>query len=311
MAARVRAGFDKVLPAQAMECADKTGRHGMVHGPNRSPWRVRAAFTTVPDDSRVQCGDWRRQPRLPVRFRAGILRASLMRPQSAGFRNGVRRASGAPDAGSSSSHAVGAPVNTPSRARDGAAHPPSSGRSSLSRRVRLLSQSAGVTAEHSRPTGCGNGLRRRPRSSRRIMQRGIRLFPAHRRPRRGRGGAGRRVHRICGVDAPHRHAVTGLRRDVWPGSARLTADPSGWMVAYAGSGTPGRRPAGVTAARPPCGGRSGFESRGGRRRPYDPLSDDPIRAVKVSPSDDGTFTTLFHPLPRGRIDAPESGRIPG
>lgn len=155
MAARVRAGFDKVLPAQSMECADKTGRHGMVHGPNRSPWRVRAAFTTVPDDSRVQCGDWRRQPRLPVRFRAGILRASLMRPQSAGFRNGVRRASGAPDAGSSSSHAVGAPVNTPSRARDGAAHPPSSGRSSLSRRVRLLPQSAGVTADDAFPAFAG------------------------------------------------------------------------------------------------------------------------------------------------------------
>lgn len=133
----VRAGFDKVLPAQSMECADKTGRHGRVRA-RRFPWRVRAAFMTVPDGSRVQCGDWRRQPRLLVRFRAGILRASLMRPQSAGFRNGVRRASGAPDAGSSSSHAVGAPVNTPSRARDGAAHPPSSGRSSLSRRVRLL-----------------------------------------------------------------------------------------------------------------------------------------------------------------------------
>lgn len=202
MAARVRAGFDKVLPAQSMECADKTGRHGMVHGPNRSPWRVRAAFTTVPDGSRVQCGDWRRQPRLPVRFRAGILRASLMRPQSAGFRNGVRRASGAPDAGSSSSHAVGAPVNTPSRARDGAAHPPSSGRSSLSRRVRLLPQSAGVTADDAFPAFAGLTP-----VIRRIMRRGARSPPAHRRSRRATG--------VAPVGAPVASA----------GRARLTVTP--------------------------------------------------------------------------------------
>ena len=191
----VRAGFDKVLPAQAMECADKTGRHGMVHGPNRSPWRVRNRLHA--GSGRFPRPVWRLETptasRLPVRFRAGILRASLMRPQSAGFRNGVRRASGAPDAGSSSSHAVGAPVNTPSRARDGVAHPPSSGRSSLSRRVRLLPSPPG-DGGNSRPTGCGNGLRRRPRSSRRIMQRGVGLFPAHCRPRRDdRGGAGRCV----------------------------------------------------------------------------------------------------------------------
>ena len=189
----VRAGFDKVLPAQAMECADKTGCHGMVHGPNRSPWRVRNRLHA--GSGRFPCPVWRLEAfRLPVRFRAGILRASLMRPQSAGFQNGVRRASGAPDAGSSSSHAVGAPVNTPSRARDGAAHPPSSGMSSLSRRVRLLPQSAGVTAEHSRPAGCGNGLRRRPRSTRRIVQRGIGVAPRRIVVRHGdRGGAGRCV----------------------------------------------------------------------------------------------------------------------
>lgn len=153
----VRAGFDKVLPAQAMECADKTGRHGMVHGPNRSPWRVRNRLYA--GSGRFPRPVWRLETptasRLPVRFRAGILRASLMRPRSAGFRNGVRRASGAPDAESSSSHAVGAPVNTPSRARDGAAHPPSSGRSSLSRRVRLLPQSAGVTADDAFPAFAG------------------------------------------------------------------------------------------------------------------------------------------------------------
>ncbi len=63
--------------------------HGRVRV-SRFPWRVRAAFMTVPDGSRVQCGDWRCQPRLPVRFRAGILRASLMRPQSAGFPNGSK-----------------------------------------------------------------------------------------------------------------------------------------------------------------------------------------------------------------------------
>lgn len=182
--------------------------HGRVRV-SRFPWRVRAAFMTVPDGSRVQCGDWRCQPRLPVRFRAGILRASLMRPRSAGFRNGVRRASGAPDAGSSSSHAVGAPVNTPSRAWDGAAHPPSSGRSSLSRRVRLLPQSAGVTAETADPrvVGAVSGVvHGRPVES---CSEASGRPPAHCRPRRGdRGGAGRRAHRICGVGAPHRHTMT-------------------------------------------------------------------------------------------------------
>ena len=182
----VRAGFDKVLPAQAMECADKTGRHGMVHGPNRSPWRVRNRLHA--GSGRFPCPVWRLETptvsRLPVRFRAGILRASLMRPRSAGFQNGVRRASGAPDAGSSSSHAVGAPVNTPSRARDGAAHPPSSGRSSLSRRVRLLPQSAGVTADDAFPAFAGLTP-----VIRRIMRRGARSPPAHRRSRRATGVA--------------------------------------------------------------------------------------------------------------------------
>ena len=91
-------------------------------------------------------------------------------------------------------------------------------------------------------------------------------LPAHCRPRRGdRGGAGRCVRRICGAGAPHRHAATGLRRDAGLGDPVHRRKPIrfGWL-AYAGSGTPGRRPAGVTAARPPCGGRSGFESRGGR-----------------------------------------------
>lgn len=231
---------------------------------------------TVPDDSRVQCGDWRRQPRLPVRFRAGILRASLMRPQSAGFRNGVRRASGAPDAGSSSSHAVGAPVNTPSRARDGAAHPPSSGQSSLSCRVRLLPQSAGVTAETADPrvVGTVSGVvHGRPVES---CSEASGSLPAHCLPRRGdRGGAGRCARRTCGAGAPHRHTMTDNRGVTQGREHPVHRGPSGWMVAHAGSGTPGRPPAGVTAARPPCGGRSGFESRGGRRRPYDPLSDDP------------------------------------
>ena len=295
----VRAGFDKVLPAQAMECADKTGRHGMVHGPNRSPWRVRNRLHA--GSGRFPRPVWRLETptvsRLPVRFRAGILRASLMRPQSAGFRNGVRRASGAPDAGSSSSHAVGAPVNTPSRARDGVAHPPSSGRSSLSRRVRLLPQSAGVTAETADPrvVGTVSGVvHGRPVESCSEASGYSRRIAV----RDGMTGAGpvgvfRRI-RVAG--APHRHAATGLRRDAGPGAPGLPQTYPEWMVAYAGSGTPGRRPAGVTAARPPCGGRSGFESRGGRRRPYDPLSDDPIRAVGVPPSDDGTLTALFHEL---------------
>lgn len=204
-----------------------TGRcilHGRVRA-SRFPWRVRAAFMTVPDGSRVQCGDWRCQPRLPVRFRAGILRASLMRPRSAGFRNGVRRASGAPDAGSSSSHAVGAPVNTPSRARDGAAHPPSSGMSSLSRRVRLLPQSAGVTADDAFPAFAGltpvSGVVRR------IMRQGARVAPCALPSETG--GAGRCAHRICGAGAPHRHAATGLRRDAgWEHPACRRPIRNGW-----------------------------------------------------------------------------------
>ena len=102
--------------------------------------------------------------------------------------------SGAPDAGSSSSHAVGAPVNTPSRARDGAAHPPSSGMSSLSRRVRLLPQSAGVTADDAFPAFAGLtpvlGVVRK-RLLRRITQqdawgRSPRIAVRDGKPRRGR-----------------------------------------------------------------------------------------------------------------------------
>lgn len=135
-----------------------------------------------------------------------------------------------------------------------------------------------------------------------------RVLPSETGDRGGPVGASRRIR---GAGAPHRHTLTDNRGVTQGREHPVHRGPSGWMVAYAGSGTPGRRPAGVTAARPPCGGRSGFESRGGRRRPYDPLSDDPIRAVRIPPSDDGTLTALFHPLPRGRIDAPESERIPG
>lgn len=142
-----------------MEYGCETGRHGAVHPPREGagqPFPVACPGGIHDRPGRFPCPAWRLEAfRLPVRFRAGILRAPLMRSQSAGFRNGVRRASGAPDAGSSSSHAVGAPVNTPSRARDGAAHPPSSGRSSLSRRVRLLPQSAGVTADDAFPAFAG------------------------------------------------------------------------------------------------------------------------------------------------------------
>lgn len=191
--------------------------------------------------------------------------------------------------------------------RRAAAHPPSSGQSSLSRRVRLLPQSAGVTADDAFPAFAGLTP-----VIRRIMRRGARSPPAHRRSGRATGagpvGASRRIR---GAGAPHRHTMTDNRGVMQGREHPVHRGPSGWMVACAGSGTPGRRPAGVTAARPPCGGRSGFESRGGRQRPYDPLFDDPIRVVGCPPSDDGILTALFHPLPRGRIDAPESGRIPG
>ena len=268
----------------------------MAHVPNRSPWRVRNRLHA--GSGRFPCPAWRLEAfRLPVRFRAGILRALLMRPRSAGFRNGVRRASGAPDAGSSSSHAVGAPVNTPSRARDGAAHPPSSGRGSLSRRVRLLPQSAGVTAETADPrvVGTVSGVvHGRPVESCSETS-GYSRRIAVRDEMTGAGPVGA-SRRIRGAGAPHRHTLTDNRGATQGREHPVHRGPSGRMVAYAGSGTPGRRPAGVTAARPPCGGRSGFESRGGRRRPYDPLSDDPIRAVRIPPSDDGTLTALFHEL---------------
>ena len=67
---------------------------------------------------------------------------------------------------------------------------------------------------NSRPTGCGNGLRRRPRSSRLIMRRGVRVAPGASPSGTGdRDGAGRCARRTCGAGAPHRHAATGLRRD--------------------------------------------------------------------------------------------------
>lgn len=211
MIARVRAGFDKVLPAQAMECADKTGRHGMVHGPNRSPWRVRAAFTTVPDGSRVQCGDWRRQPRLPVRFRAGILRALLMRPQSAGFPNGsktrVRR--------------TGCGVEQFPCRRRARQHPISCagwGSSPTQQWEEFPESPRAALAPvrrgdggNSRPTGCGNGLRHPSENGYSFESRsetfGVapRVLPSE---TENRGGAGRRAHRICGVGAPHRHTMT-------------------------------------------------------------------------------------------------------
>lgn len=166
---------------------------------------------------------------------------------------------------------------------------------------------------NSRPTGCGNGLRRRPRSSRLIMRRGVRVAPDASPSGTGdRGGAGRCARRTCGVGAPHRHTMTD-NRGVTQGRehpAYRRTHPE-WMVAHAGSGTPVRPPAGVTAARPPLWWEVTVRIRGGRRRPYDPLSDDPIRAVRVPPSDDGTSRPFSVPLPRGRIDAPESGRIPG
>lgn len=197
--------------------------------------------------------------------------------------------SGAPDAGSSSSHAVGAPVNTPSRARDGAAHPPSSGRSSLSRRVRLLPQSAGVTAEHSRPAGCGNGLRRRPRSTRRIIQRGIGVAPRRIVVRHGGPGRGRSAcpSYLRGGRASPSHHDKQLRRDVGREHPAYRRTHPEWMVAYAGSGTPVRPPAGVTAARPPLwrevtvrirGGRSAQVTTPPRRSPWKPSADTVWRA---------------------------------
>ena len=89
---------------------------------------------------------------------------------------------------------------------------------------------------------------------RRIMQRGIGVTPRRIAVRDEVTGAVPvgASRRICGAGAPHRHAATGLRRDAGLGDPVHRRKPIrfGWL-AYAGSGTPGRRPAGVTAARSP------------------------------------------------------------
>ena len=162
-----------------------------------------------------------------------------------------------------------------------------------------IAQSAGVTAETADPRVVGTVSGIRPKTVAPVEScseaSGYSRRIAVRDGMTGAAPVGV-FRRIRGAGAPHRHTMTDNHGVTQGREHPAHRGPSGWMVAYAGSGTPGRRPAGVTAARPPCGGRSGFESRGGRRRPYDPLSDDPIRAVRVPPSDDGTLTALFHEL---------------
>lgn len=225
---------------------------------------------------------------------------------------GVRRASGAPDAGSSSSHAVGAPVNTPSRARDGAAHPPSCGRSSLSRRVRLLSQSAGVTAETADPQAAGTvlGVVHDGRPSNHAARH--RVIPGALPSGTGdRGGAGRCVpsHPRGGRASPPHHD-----RQPWcdagpgaPGPPRTIRMDGG--IRRFGDARPtarwcnGSTPALWREVRVRIPRRAPMPIRSALRRSH--------KGREVPASDDGNLTALFLPLPRGRIDAPESGRIPG
>ena len=277
--------------------------HGRVRA-NRSPWRVRNRLHA--GSGRFPCPAWRLEAScLPVRFRAGTLRASLMRPQSAGFPNGsrtrIRRTGCGVEQFPCRRHARqrlhpvrGTEASSPTQQWE---ESPESPRAALAP-VRRGDGRRCIP----RIRGADPGLRRRPKTvtpSNHAVRRLGSLPGASPSGTGDRGGAGRCARRIRGAGAPHRHTLTDNRGVTQGREHPVHRGPSGWMVAYAGSGTPGRRPAGVTAARPPCGGRSGFESRGGRRRPYDPLSDDPIRAVRVTPSDDGTLTALFHPLPRG------------
>lgn len=152
-----------------------------------------------------------------------------------------------------------------------------------------LAQSAGVTAEHSRPAGCGNGLRRRPRSTRRIIQRGIGVAPRRivvRHGGQGRGQSACPSYLRGGRASPSRHDKQ-LRRDVGREHPSCRRTHPEWMVAYAGSGTPVRPPAGVTAARPPLwrevtvrirGGRSAQVTTPPRRSPWKPSADTVWRA---------------------------------
>lgn len=136
-----------------------TGRHGAVHPPREGagqpfsvtcPESASRRFRTVPASS-VEAGGFLPACSIQGGNTTGVTHEAAKRWVPERSKTRIRRTG----CGSSSSHAVGAPVNTPSRARDGVAHPPSSGRSSLSRRVRLLPQSAGVTAETADPRVVG------------------------------------------------------------------------------------------------------------------------------------------------------------
>ena len=225
---------------------------------------------------------------------------------------GVRRVSGAPDAGSSSSHAVGAPVNTPSRARDGAAHPPSSGMSSLSRRVRLLPQSAGVTAETADPQAAGTVLGvvhdgRPVESCSEASGYSRRIAVRHGGP--GRGRSVRPSHPRGGRASPPHHD-----RQPWcdagpgaPGPPRIIRMDGG--IRRFGDARPtarwcnGSTPALWREVRVRIPRRAPTPIRSALRRSHKGREDSGVRRRNL--------TALFHPLPRGRIDAHESGRIPG
>lgn len=171
---------------------------------------------------------------------------------------GVRRVSGAPDAGSSSSHAVGAPVNTPSRARDGGSSPtqqwdefPESPRAALAPVRR-------GNGGNSRLTGCESGLRRRPSNhAARRTGRSLRIAV-----RDGRRRSACPPYLRGGRASPPHHDKQPWRDVGRKHPACRRPIRNGWWHTPV-RGRPNRPLAGVTAARPPCGGRSRFESVAG------------------------------------------------
>lgn len=200
----VRAGFDKVLPAQSMECADKTGRHGMVHGPNRSPWRVR---------NRLHAGSGR-FPR-PV-WRLETPTASACSIQGGNTTGATHEAAKrwVPERSKTRIRRTGCGVEQFPCRRRARQHPISCagwGGSPTQQREEFPESPRAALA----PVRRGDGRRRIPRirgadpghpsnhAARRTVAPGASPFETG-----DRGGAGRRARRIRGAGAPHRHTMT-------------------------------------------------------------------------------------------------------
>lgn len=206
----VRAGFDKVLPAQAMECADKTGRHGMVHGPNRSPWRVRNRLHA--GSGRFPCPVWRLET--PTASACSI---------QGGNTTGVTHEAAkrwVPERSKTRIRRTGCGVEQFPCRRRARQHPISCagwGSSPTQQWEEFPESPRAALAPvrrgdggNSRPTGCGNGLRHPSENGcpRRIMRRGVRVAPGALPSDTGdRGGPGRCVpsHPRGGRASPSHH----------------------------------------------------------------------------------------------------------